>query len=703
MSDLTTLYNSWWSTLALPYWKRLGNSNLGELDTTIRQYMSTLNIIVNEPNITEIQKCIIFFKFYFLYLQEIFPIWATQKPEVFAERMRHVFDKFGNNVLINDGPEKFLDVCIEEINNDILYLVQRINIRDGTTFVINFDQIYPAFFLWICIAMFKKTPFSIEGGQAGCVGVEKENEKDDCSPTNPPFLTSISESDRETYISYVSELCINPFVFNSVDYVNTLADVRTDETTVIYIILFNFSTPPPVLNSLRIVALIRSTFDNFRVISEPFETTELCVRHSMDISSIYLLRMQVNKEFMDVIERNYDIVLQQLSVDLQIPPIPLIRLGYFNLIYNPVDTTIQASLIEDISIHNAKASVTPDQFLHLSNDQFEFCFKNREPFNALYKALISKTYIEQLFRQDSDKGFNIYIALDLYANRSLASSHMFHKDATPACPTNFFTLTYLLKNNGTKQYDPALLIKGPTVVTATDQPNRTQSTLVIRHGSTIGIDNRVVLHATSDAIVRLPITCEKPYGETYTIPVSDYNSAFNLITLPQPKYISADTRAKAVSVEQCTQYTTRSFVRTWFIPAFPNDKNPIFIPIINGSVLRELEIFNVAHSGIKLFASTDDPDTVMEHLSPYTVGGKRYQKGGACIVDINKSTKSKEYFNKIVDSTENFSIGSLQMTGGMKKKKNYLKTKNRKTKNRKTKNRKTKNRKTKKSRKRLRV
>ncbi len=648
---LQELYEKWWiSDVVSPFWKRLTNSNLGNIDLTIREFTTLYGI--TDPNVLlEIQSAIAFFKFYFLYLQEIFPAWTNSKNprELFQNKMRVVLADYGTRAYITEGEgtSRFLIDCITEINAEVTT-----TLGNG----IDFGHISNGFWLWISLALFYKTPFYIQYGVVDCIGVERRDDTgDDCNETNPPFLSSISESNRETYISHIKNMYLDTNISNALKYIRYILNGHNIDGTVIKILLSE--------NIEKIVKDITNLFKRHDVIRKPFETSDLCIKRGTSDTVIYMLRLQVHQGIMDIISRDYEPVLKAIRQIVGLPGITLTRIGYFNIEYTKDNPTCRISKITDIP--TAMASVGAANIIQLNNEQFNILFRD---FGDFFYALFNKTVIEQLFRQGEPDSFNINIAIDLYPNRSLGESqHLFHRDATEHCPTTFFTLTYLVKNNDTEMYDPSILIKGPTVVTATEQiTDRTQATLAVRHGTTIGIDNTLVLHATSDAIVRLPTLCT---SETIEAAISRHPE-FRYKTQPKQEYPDATTIAMQERVEQCTRDTTRSFVRTWFIPDFPNDTLRLFDEIfINMEHL--IDIYNQLR-GIIFSTMEDEPNVVLSMLSKISLGG---QKGGMCLIDINKNKESKDFFNKIAASNENLIIGSLHTTGGFMKNKNKNKNK----------------------------
>ena len=89
---------------------------------------------------------------------------------------------------------------------------------------------------------------------------------------------------------------------------------------------------------------------------------------------------------------------------------------------------------------------------------------------------------------------------------------------------------------------------------------RNQVTLLVKNGTTIGIENDGVLHSTSDPIVR--VLPEK--SGDLLIPKSDYHDEFSLHTESKDK-MPDNTRDSTILIEQMTRETDRKFARTWYI------------------------------------------------------------------------------------------------------------------------------------------
>jgi hypothetical protein len=335
--------------------------------------------------------------------------------------------------------------------------------------------------------------------------------------------------------------------------------------------------------------------------NNPFETHNICIpfidETYTDRADIYLLRYQTPQELLLKIERNYDGVLEKIRQMFirkgkfsSMETLDLVRLGYFALSYDDSPSDLDKRLKVGI-VTNPSKTVPGFQSVHtsftslpwLEYEEFEELFyspsqfasssdmnsdesssissgESIDDFEKLFEGLIEKTMYEMFIRKNlnTDSSFEQLISIDLYPNRSKGSANIFHLDATHQMDVNFFTLTYFLP------YD--VKIKGPTVVTKTELPVRNQVTLLVKNGTTIGIDNDVVLHSTSDPIVR--VLPEKL--EDLPIPQGNYHGDFYLHTEPK-EGMPDDARESTRSIEQMTRENDRKFARTWYIRTVMED------------------------------------------------------------------------------------------------------------------------------------
>jgi hypothetical protein len=318
--------------------------------------------------------------------------------------------------------------------------------------------------------------------------------------------------------------------------------------------------------------------------TNPRDMRNLCTRYTAAAGEahIYLLRYQTPAFIMSVIDELtvpvYEFLIKKFFGNVGQE---LIRLGYFRLIYDGrrnmtvflFDTnTIQNTMKEMVGL--GVPTLTSDQFhvaIHRILGQLPALGQQKNQFARLVDALIYKAFLE-LFIQSNlrlDVAFSFTISLDIYANRVSGRALAFHKDATPNFPTRFFTLTYVIPSNANA------ILKGPTIVTDEDLAARTAVTPAVRHGTTVGIDNTAVLHATPNTTVMMAMPGNTEGHMLTPVP----NNNFNLIHRRNDADYQgtmtpdSDTRkAEASEIETDTRDTQRSFIRTWYnIGGFPSD------------------------------------------------------------------------------------------------------------------------------------
>ena len=324
--------------------------------------------------------------------------------------------------------------------------------------------------------------------------------------------------------------------------------------------------------------------------TNPLDMRGLCSRYTAidGAAHIYLLRYQTPAELMSIITSLIDPVYAALNgAYFGNTTNGLIGLGYFRLSYDG-HGNMSADVYNTGSIPNVVASLgtgkptlTTDQFLeagNMKNDSGIPIFVN------LVHALVYKAFLE-LFIQSNlryEVPFSCVISLDLYASRNPGQALLFHKDATTAFPTKFFTLTYVIGN-------PDIVVKGPTIVTAEDLPDRSAVTPAVRHGTTVGIDNGAVLHATPDpyVAVAMPGVAMEMHSAIHQDNIASYG-LFKLKTKRDSShYEGAELAPERVGrqeqvarIEHATGGTQRSFIRTWYnVEGFPQDPNPTTRPV----------------------------------------------------------------------------------------------------------------------------
>lgn len=328
--------------------------------------------------------------------------------------------------------------------------------------------------------------------------------------------------------------------------------------------------------------------------TNPIDMRGVCVKVNSQPDGwahIYLLRYQTPDMLMDALNRLTFPVYNALNNKyFDNKTNGLIGLGYFYLKYDGrgiKDGKLSAEIFDTDLIDNAIQSMGAGKPT-ITTLTFQDATTNVPGFNELVNAVIYKAFLE-LFIQSNLRDnvpFEYRVGIDIYANRNKAQAHFFHKDATPSIPTKFFTLTYIIPK------DQNVIIKGPTIVTAKDKPMRASVTPAVRHGTTVGIDNTLVLHATPDEFVFIPTRrprdwrlAEIPYQrETTQFMLSDTR---NSADYSGPE-LAADPAARERQIEKIqfdTRETERAFIRTWYITDFPYDPEAQTVGI-SGLTLR---------------------------------------------------------------------------------------------------------------------
>jgi hypothetical protein len=161
-------------------------------------------------------------------------------------------------------------------------------------------------------------------------------------------------------------------------------------------------------------------------------------------------------------------------------------------------------------------------------------------------AIFKKIFLDSLLRRQNDDPFKQYFTIDLY-NRSKGQTG-FHQDSFPDLHIDYFTLTYVIN-------DPSKTFKGPTIISHTETSSKKQCNLVVGHGTTIGLDNRVLYHSTPEPHINQDET------NTY-IPYFKY---FNdkKITIREQDHSRFNPSLLTVVAENTAQID-RCFFRSWY-------------------------------------------------------------------------------------------------------------------------------------------
>jgi hypothetical protein len=408
-------------------------------------------------------------------------------------------------------------------------------------------------------------------------------------------------------------------------------------------------------------------------------------------ANIYLLRYQTPESLMRIYFTLIKKVYDSLNIKYFGGQAALIGLGYFYLRYDGKGG-MSAEIFDTDSIGSAmtafgggKPTLTTTQFFEESRD-------NPQGFVKLVKAIIYKSFLE-LFIQSNlrrDVPFECRIALDLYASRSYGQSLLFHKDEIDSISTQFFTLTYIIDG-------PDIIIKGPTIVTEKDMGQKASITPAVRNGSTVGIDNRIMYHATPGPGVS--ILTESPLSWTQT-PLRRQQETPQFV-LKNVKVASdsdwtgpyadpEERRGRIEKLQSDTANTPRSFIRTWYITDFRNDRETrsVSIPELELSMSYIEELIsdietNTCFVNAHRVMSADEfiernqgklslggAETVNEPLlKPLQYDTPLAEKKGPS--SFNKDTIAKESkpiisniigsaeFRELLTSTDNFILGTI--------------------------------------------
>ena len=277
---------------------------------------------------------------------------------------------------------------------------------------------------------------------------------------------------------------------------------------------------------------------------------------------IFFLRYNTPAIIMETITRE----MNRMRLDPNLAPLYIFRLGVFRMSYILEEDVMEETegnraldrepKLEVFRLYdvagtytiNRSNTVPPlppgmsdnDYFAYITNYIFT-------TYPEFISAMINKTFFEQLIRRRF-RGFeNQCFSIDLYFNRPNGQVG-FHTDSDEGLPVNFFTLTYILPEN--------IEIVGPTIVTTQNLDHRASFTPTVMHGTTIGIDNEVVMHSTPDIpLLRAPAAPYLYQGINGTT-----GEHLNFVELRPPIQRSA---RQQIAIENSDRQT-RTFVRTWF-------------------------------------------------------------------------------------------------------------------------------------------
>lgn len=413
----------------------------------------------------------------------------------------------------------------------------------------------------------------------------------------------------------------------------------------------------------------------------PLDMYGICSKYTDNYGKahIYLLRYQTPEEIMTRITELFEPIYRGLNVTYFNSANEVIRLGYFRLKYYSGNILVEvcdtASILRVLESMPNILTLTTDNFLHQ--------LQNSHHFSDLVSHLLDKAFLE-LFIQSNfnlDSQFSSVISLDLYPYRDTSqTTMMFHEDATDAFPTKFFTLTYVIT--------PGIVIKGPTIVTAQQIDVRSAITPAVTHGTTVGIDNTAVLHATPDQHVHIAMPGEvidkflqipEGQGSMFTQRIFRNSNAYEGNELEE----DSDGRERQVHmIEEATRVTPRSFIRIWYNVGenpFPKDPTPSYRTLISGPITHLIVNMNheISNNICKIeIKDIEPPEEILSGLGNMSLGGaetgtqtKRPPEQYKHVIekDIQKTSKQKTKpsilaspeFKKLVSSTDNFILRAV--------------------------------------------
>lgn len=215
-------------------------------------------------------------------------------------------------------------------------------------------------------------------------------------------------------------------------------------------------------------------------------------------------------------------------------------------------------------------------FMKYANDQIQIytCNKPTDPsnyndniaiyvekFKLFFTAIFKKTFLDSLLRRQNNEPFTQYFSLDL-VNR-IKNFDLFHQDATDTIHVNYFTLTFIVDEDK----HPECILKGPTLIPShsTYTTIQNQCNLVVGNGTTIGLDNKMLYHAT-------PLSQISKYKTNWPHLVENHYLDPKLVQTKEQDHRHLDKRLLTL-LEQNTKniQIPRFFIRTWYIDNPPSD------------------------------------------------------------------------------------------------------------------------------------
>jgi hypothetical protein len=252
-------------------------------------------------------------------------------------------------------------------------------------------------------------------------------------------------------------------------------------------------------------------------------------------------------------------------------------------------------------------------------DILKTLLKENKDFQDFFLLLIKKTLYELYIRSR----VNGYFSIDLYANRHSSLANIFHVDSTDLLPVSFFTLTYIVPNGA--------IMKGVTVISREELPvgeKRHAISVSIMNGTTLGIDNRHVFHATPSTIINEPDAVPNNYIEETAL-VDTHRFTITRPIIPGTPNIDIESK--------------RSFIRTWY---YEMDQNNDVFPVVWSEALpyNNFTSFKLIHDTFNSNTFTI-PDTrvneIINRINHISLGGTKNIKSSPAM----NLTKIKQMFD----------------------------------------------------------
>jgi len=376
---------------------------------------------------------------------------------------------------------------------------------------------------------------------------------------------------------------------------------------------------------------------------------------------LFLLRYQTPTFIMNVIEREIErIMLDPYLRD--IISLKLYRIGYFKLNFD--------RQILELSVTRYVGTALRINMLHPERENKIFKYMTKK-YRQLLKHLFLKAFFEIIIRKGY-KSFDEVISIDLYFNRS-ATQIIYHldEDEQSGQLVNFFTLTYILPEGA--------LIAGPSIVSRQNLAVRTSINVVLMNGTTIGIDNRIMLHSTPNMATLQREASGYGAEELHT------DIARNPFHPPFTERRILKHRTDFVRQIFTQRNPDRRFVRIWYFDGELEHSVDEFVATINlfdivGTIITEMADIRRNTIEIKraeiMILGQPAVDSLLRHdlIQKHAIGGKKNEEKKCKNMDNDDLKKILEnphknvmlYTEKIKDKRKNRSK-SLSLRKSLRK------------------------------------